>query len=91
MLQTRRSANDVPVLRFAALAGEPGLVHGISTRGGGVSRGPYATLNLSLVVGERVWDIQSKFRLRLGPLSWLQFRSLMPNGDALRPLISSLG
>src|SRR5438045_8332543 len=52
VLHTQRSANGVPVLRFAALAGEPGLVHGISTRGGGVSRGPYATLNLSLVVGD---------------------------------------
>jgi type VI secretion system protein ImpH len=43
-------------------------------------------LGVNLVVGDRVWDVQSKFRLRLGPLSWLQFRSLMPNGRALRPL-----
>jgi YfiH family protein len=48
----RRSADRVPVLRFAALEGEPGLVHGISTRDGGVSDGPYATLNVSLVVGD---------------------------------------
>ena len=34
----------------------------------------------NLVVGARVWDVQSKFRLRLGPLTWRQFRSLMPNG-----------
>src|SRR5437764_9420405 len=52
VLHTRRSAGGVPVLRFAALAGEPGLVHGISTREGGVSHGPYATLNVSLVVGD---------------------------------------
>src|SRR5262249_22056591 len=39
-----------------------------------------------LVVGARVWDVQSKFRLRIGPLSWRQFRALMPNGKALRPL-----
>ena len=37
-------------------------------------------LGVNLVVGERVWDVQSKFRLRIGPLSWRQFRSLMPNG-----------
>ena len=43
-------------------------------------------LGVNLVVGARVWDVQSKFRLRLGPLSWPQFRSLMPNGTALRPL-----
>src|SRR5262249_20944250 len=51
-LHTQRSANGVPVLRFAALAGDTGLVHGISTRDGGVSDGPYATLNVSLVVGD---------------------------------------
>src|SRR5690349_17582318 len=51
-LHTRRAADGVPVLRFAALEGEPGLVHGISTRDGGVSDGPYATLNVSLVVGD---------------------------------------
>src|SRR5438046_1077376 len=51
-LHAQRLANGVPVLRFAALAGEPGLVHGISTRDGGVSHGPYATLNVSLVVGD---------------------------------------
>jgi type VI secretion system protein ImpH len=44
-------------------------------------------LGVNLVVGERVWDVQSKFRLRLGPLNWRQFRSLMPNGRALRPLV----
>jgi type VI secretion system protein ImpH len=43
-------------------------------------------LGVNLVVGEWIWDIQSKFRLRLGPLSWRQFQSLMPNGTALRPL-----
>jgi type VI secretion system protein ImpH len=43
-------------------------------------------LGINLVVGERVWDVQSKFRLRLGPLRWSQFRTLMPNGHALRPL-----
>ena len=43
-------------------------------------------LGVNLVVGERIWDVQSKFRLRIGPLTWQQFRSLMPNGPALRPL-----
>lgn len=43
-------------------------------------------LGVSLVVGERVWDVQSKFRVRLGPLTWRQFRSLMPDGFELRPL-----
>lgn len=43
-------------------------------------------LGLNLVVGEKVWDVQSKFRVRVGPLDYRQFRALMPNGDALRPL-----
>jgi type VI secretion system protein ImpH len=43
-------------------------------------------LGLGVVVGERVWDVQSKFRLRVGPLTYAQFRRLMPNGDGLRPL-----
>lgn len=43
-------------------------------------------LGVNLVVGERVWDVQSKFRLKLGPLNWKQFRSLMPDGPALRSL-----
>ena len=37
-------------------------------------------LGVDMVIGARVWDVQSKFRLRLGPLSWRQFCSIMPNG-----------
>ena len=40
----------------------------------------------NLVVGGRVWDVQSKFRLRLGPLSYRQFCRFIPSGDALKPL-----
>jgi type VI secretion system protein ImpH len=43
-------------------------------------------LGVDLVAGERVWDVQSKFRLRLGPLTYVQFRRFMPNGNGLRPL-----
>lgn len=49
-------------------------------------RGRNNRLGVDLVVGERVWDVQSKFRLRLGPLRYAAFCRLMPNGDALRPL-----
>jgi type VI secretion system protein ImpH len=48
-------------------------------------RGLNISLGVNSIVGERVWDIQSKFRVRVGPLSYDQFRSLMPNGDALVP------
>jgi type VI secretion system protein ImpH len=43
-------------------------------------------LGVDLVVGERVWDVQSKFRLMLGPLNYTEFRRFMPNGTGLRPL-----
>ena len=43
-------------------------------------------LGEGFIVGERVWDAQSKFRLRVGPLTYAQFRSLLPDGDGLRPL-----
>jgi type VI secretion system protein ImpH len=49
-------------------------------------KGRNTQLGVNLIVGDRVWDVQSKFRLRLGPLTWRQFRSLMPDGPALRPL-----
>jgi len=43
-------------------------------------------LGVSMVVGDRVWDIQSKFRIQVGPLTYAQFRRFLPDGDALRPL-----
>jgi len=43
-------------------------------------------LGANVVVGERVWEVGSKFRVRLGPLSYWQFCRFVPSGDALRPL-----
>ena len=45
--------------------------------------GQYHQLGVNAVVGERVWDVRSKFRLRLGPLQYSQFTDLMPGGAAL--------
>jgi polyphenol oxidase len=50
-LSTQHS-DGVPHLQFPQLAAEAGLVHGIFTRAGGVSDGPYASLNVSLAVGD---------------------------------------
>ncbi len=36
-------------------------------------------LGVSVVAGERVWDVQSKIRLRVGPLTWSQFREFLPS------------
>jgi type VI secretion system protein ImpH len=36
-------------------------------------------LGVSSVAGERVWDVQSKFRVRVGPLSYAQFQEFLPD------------
>jgi len=47
---------------------------------------PGKRLGQDVVVGQRVWDVQSKFRVRLGPIGYRQFSGYMPSGDALRPI-----
>jgi len=54
--------------------------------GRGYSLGQNCDLGVNLVVGEKVWNVESKFRVRIGPLHYSEFRRFMPNGDALRPL-----
>ncbi len=44
--------DGLPAYQFEAWLDEPHLVHAVFTRHGGVSRPPYATLNLSRVVGD---------------------------------------
>lgn len=44
------------------------------------------SLGVSTVVGSRVWDIQSRFRIRFGPLSLIEFSRMMPDGARLRRL-----
>ncbi|MEI6415304.1 MAG: type VI secretion system baseplate subunit TssG [Pseudomonadota bacterium] len=39
-----------------------------------------ASLGETAFVGNRVWDWQSRFRLRIGPLRWDQFEDLLPGG-----------
>ncbi|NQU23389.1 MAG: type VI secretion system baseplate subunit TssG [Candidatus Nealsonbacteria bacterium] len=43
-------------------------------------------LGTSVVVGERVWDVENKFRIRLGPVGYRDFCQFVPSGDALRCL-----
>lgn len=43
----------------------------------------HARLGADLVIGERTWDATSKFRVRIGPVGWSDFRRLMPTGDDL--------
>jgi len=38
------------------------------------------------VVGDAIWDQQSRIRLRLGPLTQEQYLNFLPSGNALKPL-----
>jgi type VI secretion system protein ImpH len=44
-------------------------------------------LGVSAVAGERVWDQQAKFRVRVGPLTFAEFCQFLPGGSALRQLV----
>ena len=46
------SEQEVPFLTFKILSGVPGLVHGVFTRHGGVSKPPYESLNVSWSNGD---------------------------------------
>ncbi len=41
-----------------------------------------SALGTNTIIGSRIWDQQSKFRVRLGPLTFAQFQSFLPNGTA---------
>lgn len=45
-------------------------------------------LGRNAIAGSKIWDQQSKFRLRLGPLKFQQFQTFLPNGSANKPLES---
>ncbi len=54
--------------------------------GGAGGPGQNNALGKSVVIGERVWDVQSRFRVRVGPLDYAGFRRFLPDGDRTRPL-----
>lgn len=45
-------------------------------------------LGTSAIIGTQVWDQQSKFRVRLGPLTFKKFEAFLPNGSAHKALRS---
>ena len=49
-------------------------------------KGLNCALGTTAVAGERVWNVEARFRVRLGPLDYGRFRRFAPSGDALRPL-----
>lgn len=57
----RETVNGILFYRFEGLAGA-GLTHAILTRRGGVSQGPFATLNLGHTVGDDLNAVQENHR-----------------------------
>ena len=50
------------------------------------SQVPHAELGLKANAGNKVWDRQYKFRVRLGPLTLAQYEAFLPGGRAWQPL-----
>ena len=50
-----------------------------------LTRGWNTRLGQETVAGQKVWEVQGKFRLQIGPLNYDQFCSLLPIGSAHRP------
>lgn len=61
----------VTYLTFPALEGIPGILHGFSTRLGGVSRGIYSSMNLSFTRGDEEESVRENFRRISGALGFL--------------------
>lgn len=47
---------------------------------------PTAQLGVSTLLGDRVWDCQSRFRIVLGPLSLLDYQRFLPGSESLGSL-----
>jgi type VI secretion system protein ImpH len=47
-----------------------------------------STLGTTAIIGTRVWEQQSKFRIVIGALAFNEFQAFLPSGSGYRPLIS---
>lgn len=54
--------NGVLFLSYPAFSELPGFYHGFSTRRGGVSKGIYASMNLSFTRGDKEEDVRENYR-----------------------------
>jgi len=46
------------------------------------TRGAFNRLGADAVAGRKVWDVQGKYRIRVGPLSLRDFHEFLPGGPA---------
>ncbi len=49
-----------------------------------------SVLGVDAIIGTKVWDQQSKFRLVIGAMSFTQFQEFLPNGNGHEPLKSMI-
>lgn len=56
-----KKKNDVTYLTYPSFDAFPQVIHGFSTRLGGVSKGEYASMNLSFVRGDREEDVRENY------------------------------
>ncbi len=47
-----------------------------------------SNLSRTAIIGTRIWEQQSKFRIILGAMSFKEFQAFLPNGSAHKPLKS---
>jgi len=66
----RSNHNGVVFYRFEGLAHEAGLEHALFTRRGGVSRPPFAALNMGHTVGDDLSAVRVNHERALGALGW---------------------
>jgi hypothetical protein len=74
----RECIDGIVLYRFEGLSGAAGVVHAVLTRSGGVSRPPYATLNLGHTVGDDLAAVEENHRRALGALGLASRRVVSP-------------
>jgi len=47
-------------------------------------------LGMDTIIGERVWQRQDKFRVRLGPLTLERYEAFLPSGKSFKALVSAV-
>ncbi|MGE0384767.1 MAG: type VI secretion system baseplate subunit TssG [Gammaproteobacteria bacterium] len=58
---------------------------GLSSLGG---RSDVSTLGLNIIIGTRIWEVQQKFRIEIGPVGYADYQRLLPGGDSLRRMVA---
>jgi type VI secretion system protein ImpH len=50
-------------------------------------RGQYCQLGIDAMIGPSVWNVQTMFRVRLGPMDYRSFQRFLPRGEAFAELV----